>query len=139
MHFIWLYIWYFVLSLVLCFKSSHWNINNSCFHGNQHNFQNILQFVLSYWTQFQNISLVLAVVYLSFWPHNARVNSHQRWKQTRFRVCFHLWCELTSTINVREWQVSWNSWHTHSTFIDTELAKITKCQVMPRLDDTKLF
>ena len=29
------------------------------------------------------------------WHHNARVNSHQRWKQTRFRVCFHLWCELT--------------------------------------------
>ena len=24
------------------------------------------------------------------WCHNARVNSHQRWKQTRFRVCFHL-------------------------------------------------
>ena len=23
------------------------------------------------------------------------VNSHQRWKQTRVRVCFHLWCELT--------------------------------------------
>ena len=23
------------------------------------------------------------------------VNSHQRWKQTRNRVCFHLWCELT--------------------------------------------
>ena len=40
----------------------------------------------------------------------ARVNSHQRWKQTRFRVCFHLWCELTSTMNVTEWQVSWNSW-----------------------------
>ena len=39
----------------------------------------------------------------------ACVNSHQRWKQTRFRVCFHLWCELTSTINVTEWQVSWNS------------------------------
>ena len=37
------------------------------------------------------------------------VNSHQRWKQTRFRVCFHLWCELTSTMNVTEWQVSWNS------------------------------
>ena len=31
--------------------------------------------------------------------HNARVNSHQRWKQTRFRVCFHLWCELTSTMS----------------------------------------
>ena len=47
------------------------------------------------------------------WHHNARVNSHQRWKQTRFRVCFHLWCELTSTINVTEWQLSWNScyWH----------------------------
>ena len=23
------------------------------------------------------------------------VNSHQRWKQTQNRVCFHLWCELT--------------------------------------------
>ena len=23
------------------------------------------------------------------------VNSHQRWKQTCNRVCFHLWCELT--------------------------------------------
>ena len=23
------------------------------------------------------------------------VNSHQRWKQTWNRVCFHLWCELT--------------------------------------------
>ena len=23
------------------------------------------------------------------------VNLHQRWKQTRNRVCFHLWCELT--------------------------------------------
>ena len=45
------------------------------------------------------------------WHHNARVNSHQRWKQMRFRVCFHLWCELTSTINVPEWQVSWNSWY----------------------------
>ena len=28
---------------------------------------------------------------------------------TRFRVCFHLWCELTTTMNVTEWQVSWNS------------------------------
>ena len=37
------------------------------------------------------------------------VNSHQRWKQPRNRVCFHLWCELTSTMNVTEWQVSWNS------------------------------
>ena len=42
------------------------------------------------------------------WHHNARVNSHQRWKQTRFHVCFHLWCELTNTIDVTEWQVSWN-------------------------------
>ena len=53
------------------------------------------------------------------------VNSHQRWKQTRNRVCFHLWCELTLAlwchsiiwsllfheINVTEWQVSWNSWY----------------------------
>ena len=47
---------------------------------------------------------------MMLWHHKARVNSHQRWKQTRFRVCFHLWCELTSTMNVTEWQVSWNSW-----------------------------
>ena len=47
---------------------------------------------------------------MMLWHHNTRVNSHQRWKQTRFRVCFHLWCELTSTMNVTEWQVSWNSW-----------------------------
>ena len=43
------------------------------------------------------------------WHHSIRVNSHQRWKQMRFRVCFHLWCELTSTMNETEWQVSWNS------------------------------
>ena len=43
------------------------------------------------------------------WQHNAIVNSHQRWKQMRFRVWPHLWCELTSTMNVTEWQVSWNS------------------------------
>ena len=28
-----------------------------------------------------------------------------------FRVCFRLWCEFTSTRNVTEWQVSWNSWY----------------------------
>ena len=44
------------------------------------------------------------------WHLYAKVNSHQRWKQTRFRVCFHLWCELTSKINVTEWQVPWSSW-----------------------------
>ena len=49
------------------------------------------------------------------WHHNARVNSHQRWNQTRFRVCFHLWCELTSTMNVTEWQVTWNSWCDYQT------------------------
>ena len=43
------------------------------------------------------------------WHLNTRVNSHQRWKQTRFRVCFHLWCELTSTMNVTIWQASYNS------------------------------
>ena len=55
--------------------------------------------------------------------HNARVNSHQRWKQTRFRICFHLWHELTLVLwchsivwslfflnyNAIEWQISWNS------------------------------
>ena len=53
-----------------------------------------------------------------------RVNSHQRWKQTRNRVCFLLWCELTLGLwchsivwslffmkwNVTEWRISWNSW-----------------------------
>ena len=43
------------------------------------------------------------------WHHNARVNSHQRWKHTRLNVCFHFCCELTSIMNVTEWQVSWNS------------------------------
>ena len=38
------------------------------------------------------------------WHNNARVNSHHRWKQTWFRVCFHLWRELTSRMNVKEWQ-----------------------------------
>ena len=64
-----------------------------------------------------SMKLVIALHLISWkrlrtmmWHHNARVNSHQRWKQTRFRVCFHLWCELTSTINVTVWQVSWNSW-----------------------------
>ena len=55
----------------------------------------------------------------------ALVNSNQRWKQMRNRVCFHLWCELTLTSwchstglesffmkwNVTEWQVSWKSWY----------------------------
>ena len=59
-------------------------------------------------------SMKLVVSYILFhekrpqtmlWHHNARVNSQQRWKQTRF----HLWCELTNTMNVTEWQVSWNS------------------------------
>ena len=51
-------------------------------------------------------------IYLFIKHHNSdntRVNSHQRWKQTRFRVCFHLWCELTTTINLTECQVSWNT------------------------------
>ena len=48
---------------------------------------------------------------ISILKFKARVNSHHRWKQTRFRVCFHLWCELTTTMNITEWQVSWNSWN----------------------------
>ena len=32
----------------------------------------------------------------------------------RFSASFHLWCELTTTINVTEWQVSWNSCHVNS-------------------------
>ena len=44
------------------------------------------------------------------WHHNTRVNSHQRWKQMQFRVCFHLWCEQATTMNVTKLEVSWNSW-----------------------------
>ena len=39
------------------------------------------------------------------------VNSHQRWKQTRNRVCFHLWCELTVALWCHSivWSLfSWN-------------------------------
>ena len=71
------------------------------------------------------------------WHHNARVNSHQRWKQTRFRVCFHLWCELTLALwchsivwslffmkyNVTEWQVSWNSWRDLRTLLRHHLSQ----------------
>ena len=38
-------------------------------------------------------------------------------KAKRFCICFHLWCELTSTTNVTEWQVSWNSCQQLSAFI----------------------
>ena len=39
------------------------------------------------------------------------VNSHQKWKQTRNRVCFHLWCELTLALWCHSivWSLfSWN-------------------------------
>ena len=39
------------------------------------------------------------------------VNSHQRWKQTRNRGCFHLWCELTLALWCHSivWSLfSWN-------------------------------
>ena len=45
------------------------------------------------------------------WQHNPRVNSHQRWKQMRFSVCFHLWCEFTLVIRCHSiaWSLfSWN-------------------------------
>ena len=59
------------------------------------------------------------------WHHNARVNSHQRWKQMRLRICFHLWCELTSTMNVTEWQFSWNSCNV---LMDGLLKFLSTCQ-----------
>ena len=63
------------------------------------------------WNPFSYILFNGKRLQMMLWHHNARVNSHQRWKHMRFRVCFHLWCELTSTMNVTEWQVSWNSWY----------------------------
>ena len=67
------------------------------------NFPQIIQLMvaLKYWPSAKKGSASSAV---KLYMNNARVNSHQRWKQTRNRVCFHLWCELTSTMNV-----SWNS------------------------------
>ena len=59
------------------------------------------------------------------WHHNARVDSQQRWKQTRFRICFHLWCELTSTMNVTERQVSWNSWKLARTSTATQNSSLS--------------
>ena len=57
------------------------------------------------------------------WSHNARVNSHQRWKQTRNRVCFHLWCELTSTMSAMHFLLiseneffSWNKMYQSDKF-----------------------
>ena len=44
----------------------------------------------------------------------ARENSKWIWQ-----FCFHLWCELTSTMNVTDWQVSWNS-RTHTGFQPSE-------------------
>ena len=58
---------------------------------------------------------------MMLWYHNIRVNSHQRLKQTRFRVCFHLWCKLTSTMNVTERQVSWNSWYAWLVFTNLKI------------------
>ena len=43
--------------------------------------------------------LRMVKLWCSFCKRTARVNSHQRWKQTRIRVCFHLWCELTRTMS----------------------------------------
>ena len=39
------------------------------------------------------------------------VNSHQRWKQTRNRVCFHLWCELTLALWCHSIVCSLFSWN----------------------------
>ena len=83
------------------------------------------------------------------WHHSARVNSHQRWKQTRFRVCFHLWCELTpafwrqTNINIPWdlgvilayvprlylWHVGW-SYSESNPFIWWHLDIATSCQVI---------
>ena len=59
-----------------------------------------------------------------------------RWKQTRFRLCFHLWCELTSTMNVTEWQVSWNSRsmlecsNCHNQVIEVKLSLLSRTCVL---------
>ena len=37
------------------------------------------------------------------------VNSHQRWKQMRNRVCFHLWCEFTLALWMDGWMREFNA------------------------------
>ena len=70
------------------------------------------------------------------WHHYARVNSHQRWKQTLFCVCYHLRCELTIAMNVTEWQVSWNSWKSFfgRKILDFEIFAPPSWKVLPPLE-----
>ena len=57
-------------------------------------------------------------------------------------VCFYLWCELTSTINVREWQVAWNSWDVVSincylgAFLETDILKTLRENLENVIKDT---
>ena len=91
----------YLVMYCLTFFSIH-----DCFHRAifcTHEFHEFCHSVTLYFLKKKGLQMML-------WHHNTRINSHQRWKQMRFRICFHLWCEMTITMNVTEWQVSWNSW-----------------------------
>ena len=56
------------------------------------------------------ISFHVKILQTMLWHHSARAIHTKDESKLRFSVCFHLWCELTTTMNVTEWQVSWNSY-----------------------------
>ena len=69
------------------------------------------------------------------------VNSHQRWKQTRNRVYFHLWCELTPALwchsTVREF-CSWNKMQRNDKFHGIHVQWKEKLAICLQKDDRKL-
>ena len=97
-------------------------------------FSDLLKYL---WTRYFEDSVVMETLLHEFHEtcHSVTlsllVNSHQRREQTQNCICFHLWCELTSKINVTEWQVSWNSWYFHFRYYwltpKTDL-KLSKCR-----------
>ena len=100
----------------LCHRQKFWDGQSRGIHLRSKNYKIIISYAfdsveISY--QF-HVKLALIKHELHETGHSVTfivlVNSHQRWKQTRNRVCFHVWRELTSTMNVTEWPVSWNSW-----------------------------
>ena len=53
------------------------------------------------------------------WPIYIKIKDRHR-----SAVYFQLWCELTSTMNVTEWHVSWNSYQIYSNFKTTDLLEV---------------
>ena len=50
-------------------------------------------------------------------------------KANAIRVCFHLWCELTSTMNVTECEFNWNLSFTRNLFF--RVHKLLQLDILP--------